>query len=171
MREIIYESGKSKFRINSKIVRILFKFIKVPFIKKLVKLLLIQAFKFPKSTTFNEGFYCTTSLISLGQNVGLADTLIIAYAPVYIGNNVSFSYRNMIITSTHDINNFSTVIAKPVVIGDNCWITSNVTILSGVTIGNNTIIGAGSIVTSDIPSNVFAAGNPCKIIKSINFKK
>ena len=57
------------------------------------------------------------------------------------------------------------------VIGDNVWITSNVTILPGVCIGSNTVIGAGSVVTNDIPSGVFAAGNPCKVIKSIDFKK
>lgn len=77
----------------------------------------------------------------------------------------------MIITSTHDYHDFSTVIGKPVIIGENVWITSNVTILPGVTIGSNTIIGAGSVVTKDIPSGVFAAGNPCKVIKPINFKK
>lgn len=77
----------------------------------------------------------------------------------------------MIITSSHDFSEFSTVIAKPVIIGDNVWITSNVTILPGVTIGNNTVIGAGSVVTKNIPSGVFAAGNPCKVIRKINFKK
>ena len=48
---------------------------------------------------------------------------------------------------------------------DNVWITTNVTILPGVTIGENTIIGAGSVVTRDIPANVYAAGNPCRVIK------
>ena len=51
------------------------------------------------------------------------------------------------------------------------WITTNVTILPGITIGDNTVIGAGSVVTKDIPSGVFAAGNPCKVIKQISFKK
>lgn len=77
----------------------------------------------------------------------------------------------MIITSTHDFDNFSTVIAKPITIGDCVWITTNVTILPGVTIASNTVIGAGSVVTHDIPSGVFAAGNPCKVIKKINFKR
>jgi maltose O-acetyltransferase len=140
-------------------------------LRKLIYNILLNAFNFPKTTSLNERFYCSSSLINIGENVGLADTYILAYAEVSIGNNCSFSYRNMIITSTHDINNFSTVIAKPVVIGNNCWITTNVTILPGVTIGDNCIIGAGSIVTSDIPSNVFAAGNPCKVIRQINFKK
>ena len=75
----------------------------------------------------------------------------------------------MIITSTHDYIDFGTVLARPVTIGDNVWVTSNVTILPGVTIGSNTVIGAGSVVTKDIPSGVFAAGNPCKVIKKIKF--
>ena len=94
-----------------------------------------------------------------------------AYAPIRIGNNVSMSFHNTIITSTHDPSNFKTVIGKPVTIGNNVWITTNVTLLPGVTIGDNTIIGAGSVVTRDIPSNVFAAGNPCRVIKEINFDK
>ena len=109
--------------------------------------------------------------MTVGENVGLAGTFILASAPVVIGNNCSFSFRNMIITSTHDLDDFSTGIAKPITIGNNVWITTNVMILPGVTIGDNTVIGAGSIVTKDIPSGVFAAGNPCVVIKQINFKK
>ena len=57
--------------------------------------------------------------------------------------------------------------AKPVTIGNNVWIGGSVTILPGVTIGDNVTIGAGSVVTKNIPSNCVAAGNPCKVIKSI----
>lgn len=57
--------------------------------------------------------------------------------------------------------------ALPIVIGDNCWLGGDVKILPGVTIGNNTIIGAGSIVTKDIPSNVVAVGNPCRVLRPI----
>lgn len=55
--------------------------------------------------------------------------------------------------------------ALPVKIRDKVWIGGGVTILPGVTIGENTVIAAGSIVTKDIPANVIAAGNPCKVIK------
>ena len=55
--------------------------------------------------------------------------------------------------------------ACPVKIGDNVWIGGNVTILPGVTIGNNVTIGAGSVVTRDVPDNVVAAGNPCRVIR------
>lgn len=60
--------------------------------------------------------------------------------------------------------------ALPIKIGDNCWIGGDVTILPGVTIGSNTIIGAKSVVTKDIPDNVIAVGNPCRILRSITEK-
>lgn len=59
---------------------------------------------------------------------------------------------------------------KPVKIGSHVWLASNVTVLPGVTIGDNSVIGAGSVVTRDIPSNVFAAGNPCRVIRTITEK-
>ena len=55
----------------------------------------------------------------------------------------------------------------PVKIEDNVWIGSNVVILPGVTIGENSVIGAGSVVTKDIPKNVVAVGNPCKVLRPI----
>ena len=57
--------------------------------------------------------------------------------------------------------------AKPIKVGNNVWIGGGVTVLSGVIIGDNTVIGAGSVVTKNIPSNVVACGNPCRIIKTI----
>ena len=56
---------------------------------------------------------------------------------------------------------------KPIQIGENVWLGGDVKILAGVTVGNNAIIGAGSIVTKDIPANVIAAGNPCRVIREI----
>lgn len=55
----------------------------------------------------------------------------------------------------------------PVSIGNNVWIGGNVVITPGVTIGDNVVIGAGSVVTKDIPANVVAAGNPCRVIREI----
>lgn len=55
----------------------------------------------------------------------------------------------------------------PVHIGKNCWIGAGAVILPGVTIGDNTVIGAGSIVTKDIPENVVAVGNPCRVLREI----
>ncbi len=56
----------------------------------------------------------------------------------------------------------------PVHIGRNCWIGAGAVILPGVTIGDNSVIGAGSVVTKDIPENVIAVGNPCKVLREIN---
>ena len=55
----------------------------------------------------------------------------------------------------------------PITIKDNCWICGSVTVCAGVTIGEGCVIGAGSVVTHDIPDNVFAAGNPCRVIRKI----
>jgi galactoside O-acetyltransferase len=57
---------------------------------------------------------------------------------------------------------------KPVNIGKNCWMGAGAIILPGITIGDNTVIGAGSVVTKDIPANVVAVGNPCKVLREIN---
>ena len=60
--------------------------------------------------------------------------------------------------------------ALPVRIGNGCWICANVTVLPGVTIGDNCVIGAGSVVTRSIPANSFAAGNPCRVIRTLSEK-
>lgn len=173
MEKIVYKIGGLRRPSNSKVESFVLKLNKIPIIRNFgfVKRLVCKSFNLPSTTTFNDGFYCSAPILQVGNNVGLADTNIIAYAPVIIGNNCSFSYRNMIITSTHDFNDFSTVVAQPIIIGHNVWITTNVTILPGVVIGDNTVIGAGSVVSKSIPSGVFAAGNPCKVIREISFKK
>ena len=56
----------------------------------------------------------------------------------------------------------------PVHIGRNCWIGAGAIILPGITIGDNTVVGAGSVVTKDLPANVVAVGNPCKVMREIN---
>ena len=61
-------------------------------------------------------------------------------------------------------------IAYPITVGNNVWFGGNVVVLPGVTIGNNVTIGAGSVVTKDIPDNVVAVGNPCKVIKFIEIE-
>lgn len=57
--------------------------------------------------------------------------------------------------------------AKPVTIGDDCWLGANVVVCPGVKIGSGVVVGAGSVVTRDLPDNVFAAGNPCRVIREI----
>ena len=106
----------------------------------------------------------------VGENVGLCDVFCADYAPIVLGKNVGFSFRNMLLTSSHDEINFSIVRARPIIIKNNVWITSNCTILGGVEIGENSIIAAGSVVTRNIPANVIAGGNPCRPIRSRKLK-
>ncbi len=97
--------------------------------------------------------------------------IILDAAPVYIGKNVMLAPSVKIFTATHPLEfearNSGIEFAKSVRIGDNVWIGGGAIINPGVTIGNNSVIGSGSVVTKDIPENVVAAGNPCKIIREI----
>ena len=90
---------------------------------------------------------------------------------VTIGDNVMFGPSVQVYTATHPLDpverNSGLEFSKPIVIGNNVWVGGGAIICPGVTIGDNVTIGAGSVVTKDIPSNVFAAGNPCRVIKEI----
>lgn len=90
---------------------------------------------------------------------------------IYIGNYVMIGPNVTIATAGHPINpDLRRNVAQfniPVHIGDNVWIGANTVVLPGVTIGENTVIGAGSVVTKDIPSNVVAVGNPCRVLREI----
>lgn len=167
--KIVYKLGGVKRPSNTKKLRLLYNLNKLPIFHKFVSKQIKKELNLPASVAFNQGFYSSAPNIEVGEHTGLGNLYIRAVGRVKIGCHCSFSYNNMILTGSHDYDDFSTVIAKPVVIGDNVWVTSNVTILPGVTIGSNTVIGAGSVVTKDIPSGVFAAGNPCKVIKEIDF--
>jgi maltose O-acetyltransferase len=120
---------------------------------------------------FSPGFSCVAGRLHCQAHSSLSDTLVVDYAPIVLGANSGFGFRNTVITSTHDLANFHQVICRPVVIGDNVWVTSHVVILPGVHIGDNSVIGAGSVVTRDIPGNVFAAGNPCRVVKPLERRK
>ena len=110
--------------------------------------------------------------ISIGENFyANYDCIIIDVCKVNIGNNVFFGPRVGIYTANHPIDaavrNSLLEYGTPVTIGDNVWLGGNVVINPGVTIGNNVVIGSGSIVTKDIPDDVIAVGNPCKILRAI----
>lgn len=94
---------------------------------------------------------------------------------VEIGNNVMFGPCVQIYAVNHPLDAKERLtyeeIALPVKIGDNVWIGGGAIILPGVTIGANTTIGAGAVVTKSIPANVFAAGNPCRVIRKTKQNK
>ena len=110
--------------------------------------------------------------IYLGQNFfANFGCVILDEAPVRFGDNVLLAPNVSIYTAGHPFDleqrNAAIEYALPVTIGNNVWIGGNVTIVPGVSIGDNSVIGAGSVVTKDIPSNVVAVGNPCRVIKKI----
>ena len=116
-------------------------------------------------------FYCDYGYnIELGDNFYSNHNLVILdCAKVTFGDNVFIGPNSGFYTAEHPLNAKERITgaewAKPINVGNNVWF--GVTVLAGVTIGDNTVIGAGSVVTKDIPSNVVAVGNPCKIIRKI----
>ncbi len=100
------------------------------------------------------------------------DCIMLDCANIKIGDHVFFGPKVNIYTACHPIyapvRNQQLEYAKEVTIGDDVWIGGNVTINPGVHIGNNVVIGSGSVVTSDIPDGVVAAGNPCRILRRIS---
>jgi maltose O-acetyltransferase len=119
-------------------------------------------------------FFCDygTNII-VGENFFMNfNCVILDCALVTIGKNVMCGPYVQIYTAYHPLVAEERIkgpeLAAPITIGDNVWLGGGVIICPGVTIGNNTTIGAGSVVTKNIPDNVFAAGNPCRIIKEIN---
>ena len=125
-------------------------------------------FDFGKNTYFGQNVYANSNLT------------ILDCAPVYIGDNVFIGTNVSLITPMHPLlkeerrkvlkeGAFTELAyAKSVRICDDVWLCSDVKVLPGVTIGEGSVIGAGSVVTHDIPSNVLAAGNPCRVIRELN---
>ena len=110
--------------------------------------------------------------IEVGENFFANYNLtILDVGKVTIGKNVMIAPNVSIYTAGHpvhpDSRNSGYEYGIPITIGDNVWIGGSVVILPGVTIGNNAVIGAGSVVTKDIPDNAIAAGNPCKVIRTV----
>ncbi len=97
--------------------------------------------------------------------------VILDCAEVHIGNFLKCGPYVQIYTAHHPVNALERIagpeLASPITIGDNVWLGGGSIVLPGVSIGDNTTIGAGSVVSKDIPSGVVAAGNPCRVIKTI----
>lgn len=118
-------------------------------------------------------FFCDYGKhITLGNNVFINyNCTILDCAEIKLGNNVFIGPNVSLYAAYHPIIASERIkgpeLASPITIKDNVWLAGNVIVCQGVTIGENTTIGAGSVVTKDIPANVFAAGNPCRVIREL----
>jgi len=110
----------------------------------------------------------TGSTLVVGNNCGFSGTVIGCFATITLGNNVRCGANTLITDSDWHHNDERLGGSAPVTIEDNVFMGMNVTVLKGVIIGENSVIGAGSVVVSDIPPNVLAAGNPCRVIKPLH---
>lgn len=93
---------------------------------------------------------------------------------IYVGDHTMFGPNVVVATAGHpivpELRELAYQYNAPVHIGRNCWLGAGVIVLPGITIGDNSVIGAGSVVTKDIPANVVAVGNPCRVLRKINEK-
>ena len=118
-------------------------------------------------------FHCDYGYnIEVGENFFANYNLtILDVGPVRIGANAQIAPNVSIYTAGHPIHpdsrNSGYEYGIGITIGDNVWIGGNACILPGVTIGSNVVIGAGSVVTHDLPDNVIAVGNPCRVVRTI----
>ncbi len=118
-------------------------------------------------------FHCDYGYnIEVGENFfANYNFTVLDVGKVKIGANAQIAPNVSIYTAGHpvhpDSRNSGYEYGIGITIGDNVWIGGNACIMPGVTIGNNVVIGAGSVVTKDIPDNVIAAGNPCRIIRMV----
>lgn len=118
-------------------------------------------------------FHCDYGYnIEVGENFFANYNLVILdVAKVKIGDNAQIAPNVSIYTAGHPIHpasrNSGYEYGIDITIGDNVWIGGNSCIMPGVTIGNNVVIGGGSVVTKDLPDNVIAVGNPCRIVRKI----
>jgi maltose O-acetyltransferase len=117
-------------------------------------------------------FYCDYgSNIDLGERVFFNfNCIVLDVCRIRIGNYTLFGPGVQILTPMHPLDaalRRKQEYGKPVEIGADVWVGAGALILPGVSIGSGTVVGAGSVVTRDIPANVFAAGNPCRVVRAI----
>lgn len=117
--------------------------------------------------------------IEYGYNVTIGsgtflnyDAILLDCGPITIGSHVQIGPRVQLLTALHpmadhDRRRDGRESTAPITIGDNAWFGGGVIVCPGVTIGSDTVIGAGSVVTRDVPARVFAAGNPCRVIREL----
>lgn len=126
-----------------------------------------------KDIFIEQPFHCDYGKnIEVGNNFfANYNCVILDVGRVIIGENVMFAPNVSIYTAGHPIHpdsrNSGYEYGIGVTIGDNVWVGGSVVINPGMKIGNNVVIGSGSVVTKDIPDNMIAAGNPCRVIREI----
>jgi maltose O-acetyltransferase len=126
----------------------------------------------PASLYIEPPFHCDYGYnITCGENVYFnVNCVVLDVMAVNIGNNVFCAPAVQIYTASHPLNAIqrrNKEYAKPVTIGNDCWIGGGAVICPGVTIGDGCVIGAGAVVTKDIPANSLAVGNPAKVIRQL----
>lgn len=135
--------------------------------------LLAQLFGFATDAKVTPPFFCDYGRnIELGHNVYFNfNCVILDVAKVTVGNNVLCGPSVQIYTASHPMSaterRTGLEYGKPITIGNDVWLGGGVIVCAGVTIGDGCVIGAGSVVTRNIPPGVFAAGNPCRVIREI----
>lgn len=171
-----YQAGDaelSKERLKAREIIFEFNNLAPKFIKQRKELLKRIFGKTEKMFYIEPPFRC-----DYGYNIVIGDhfyanfnLIILDCAKVTIGDNAFIGPNVALYTAGHPMHahlrNQQYEWAQPINIGHNVWIGGNVVINAGVTIGDNVVIGSGSVVTKDIPDNVFAAGNPCKVIRQL----
>ena len=108
------------------------------------------------------------AVLEIGNNCGFSGTTIWCFKKIVLGDNVRVGANVTIMDGDAHQDDPRAGKNKEVIIGDNVWIGASCIIMKGVHIGKESLIGAGSVVTSDIPDGVIAAGNPCKVIRTIS---
>ena len=155
--DVFNNTGYPEFEARAELARSFFKHVgKDPVINKPFH------FDYGFNISIGDNFYANYNCMLLDVN------------EITIGDNVFLAPNVAIYTAGHpidkDIRNEKLEYGYPVTIGNDVWIGGNAVINPGVNIGNNVVIGSGSVVTKDIPSNVVAAGNPCRVIRQITDK-
>ena len=136
--------------------------------------ILNELFGYPNDAWIQPPFFCDYGYyIVLGTKVFFNfNCVVLDVMRVEIGNNVLFGPSVQIYTATHPMNAEERrkwlEAAKPVSIGSDVWVGGAAIICPGVAIGDRSVIGAGSVVTRSIPADVFAAGNPCRVIRPLD---
>ncbi|MEQ8197220.1 MAG: sugar O-acetyltransferase [Clostridiaceae bacterium] len=113
-----------------------------------------------------------------GKNIEIGNNFFANYnctmldvGKIIIGNNLQFAPNVSLYTAGHplhpDSRNSGYEYGISITIGDNVWLGGNVVVNPGIHIGNNVVVGSGSVVTKDIPDNMIAAGNPCRVIREV----